>query len=193
MGKRRREYIGACLTALLIGGAGAADSLRLSVRIRNFSRADTETISQAEAIARRIFQDAGVEIDWTTAGDRDKLDPSTLTVQIFGAHSKRTGMKDAFGVALIAGTGSASFLADVFFGNIEEEATTRKDAAMLLGHVMAHEVGHLLLGAAHMPKTIMSGGLGSRDFSLMKAGNVRFDQRQAERLRAAVRSRPTAP
>ena len=186
MGKRGREYIGACLTALLIGGAGAADSLRLSVRIRNFSRADTETISQAEAIARRIFQDAGVEIDWMIAGDLDTLDRSTLTVQIFGARSKRTGLKDAFGVALIPGTESVSFLADVFFGNIEEEATTRKDAAMLLGHVMAHEVGHLLLGAAHTPKTIMAEGLGSREFPLMKAGRLRFSRLQADRLRAAV-------
>jgi hypothetical protein len=51
---------------------------------------------------------------------------------------------------------------------------------------MAHEVGHLLLGAAHTPKTIMAEGLGSRDFPLMKAGRVRFNQRQAERLRSAV-------
>ena len=63
---------------------------------------------------------------------------------------------------------------------------SRAEAAVLLGHVMTHEVGHLLLGAAHTPETIMAEGLGSRDFPLMKAGRVRFNQRQAERLRSAV-------
>src|SRR5262245_36009683 len=94
MGKRGLEYMGGCLIALLTAGEGIADSSRLIVRVRNFSRADGETIAQAEAVARRIFQDAGVEIDWMIAGDLDTLDRSTLTVQIFGARSKRTGLKD---------------------------------------------------------------------------------------------------
>jgi hypothetical protein len=186
MRKRGLEYIGACLIALLAAGEGVADSSRLIVRVRNFSRADGQMLSQAEAVARRIFQDAGIETEWIVAGDPGKPDSSTLTVQIFAARSWRAGMKDAFGAALIAGPESASFLADVFFGNIEEAATTRKEAAVLLGHVMAHELGHLLLGAAHTPGTIMSESLGSRDFPLMKAGRVRFNQRQAGRLRVAV-------
>lgn len=186
MANRLPEYIGACLIALMLVRELAADSSRLMVRICNFSRADSEMLSQAEAVARRIFQDAGIETEWVTASDPGKLDPSTLTVQIFGGRAKRSGMKDAFGTAFTGGTESTSFLADVFFGNIEETATTRKEAAVLLGCVMAHEIGHLLLGVAHTPDTIMAESLGRRDMLLMEAGRVRFNARQAERLRAAA-------
>jgi hypothetical protein len=186
MGNWRLEYLSTCLIVLLSVRQGATTSSLLIVRICNFSRADNEILSQAEAVARRIFQDAGIETEWNTAGDPRNLNPSTLTVQIFAGRAKRSGMKDAFGIAFTGGRESASFLADVFFGNIEEAATTRKEAAVLLGHVMAHEVGHLLLGAAHTRETIMAENLGRRDILRMEAGRVRFSQRQAERLRAAL-------
>jgi hypothetical protein len=139
-------------------------------------------LSQAEAFAGRIFKDVGIETDWMPVSDSAKLDPSILTVQIFEARSKRADTRDAFGAAFITGTAQTSFLADVFFANIEEAATTRKEATVLLAHIMAHELGHLLLGAAHMPGTIMAESLSIRDVRRMLAGQVRFNQRQAERL-----------
>jgi len=189
MANRRLEYLSTCVIVLLSVRQGAAAPSRLVVRICNFSRADQETISRAEAIAQLIFQDAGIETEWIAAADPAALDPSTLTVQIFAGRAKRPGMKDAFGVAFTGRTESAAFLANVFFGNVEEAATTRKEAVVLLGHVMAHEVGHLLLGAAHTRETIMAENLGRRDILRMEAGHVRFNQRQAEHLRAAVMQR----
>jgi hypothetical protein len=185
MANRRPEYIRACLIALLFVRELAADSSRLLVRICNFSRADS-ILAPAEAVAQQIFQDAGIETEWITANDPGTLDPSTLTVQIFGGRARRSSMQDAFGIAFTAERESASFLANVFFGNIEETATTRKEAAVLLGHVMAHEVGHLLLGQAHTRETIMAETLGRRDILDMQAGRLRFNRRQSERLRAAV-------
>jgi len=193
MRKRRLPYTGICLIALLIAREGAGACSRLTVRVCNFSRADDEMLSQAETFARRIFEDAGIETDWITANDPGKLDPSMLTVQIFEARSKRADTKDAFGAAFITRKKQASFLADVFFRNIEEEATTRKEAAVLLALVMAHEVGHLLLGAAHRPGTIMTESLSIRDVPLMLAGRVRFNPAQSERLCLAVSLRQRMP
>jgi hypothetical protein len=169
-----------------------AEDLRLPVRVYNFSGADSDVLFQAEALARRIFQDAGIETEWIAVDEHSKLDPSTLTVQIFAGRSGRSDMKDAFGIALIGEKESPSFLADVFFGNIEEAATSRKEAAILLGHVLAHEVGHLLLGAGHVSGTVMAGDLGGRH-AAMEAGRLRFSQSLAGRLRAAVARRRKMP
>jgi hypothetical protein len=188
MPERQIAHIIACLIALVLSRPAMGSDPPLIVRVCNFSSADNRVLFEAEAIARRIFQDAGVDTEWAGADTARKLDPSRLTVQIFPGRSRRDDLKDAFGVAMIDRT-TVPFLVDVFFGTIEEKASTRNEAALILGHVMAHEVGHLLLGAAHTPDSIMAGELCDRDLPLMKAGRLRFSKSQSERLRAAVARR----
>jgi len=185
MGKRGLRYIGAGLMAVLTAGQAAGKDSPLTVRVCNFGSVDNAILFRAVATARRIFLDAKIETEWTITGEVRKLDPSTLTVQIFAGHSKRSDVKDAFGSAMFA-RDQVAFLADVFFGTVEEVATTQKDQAILLGHVMAHEVGHLLLGTEHTSGTIMTAGLGSRDLPDMEFGRLQFSRRQSERLRVAV-------
>jgi hypothetical protein len=164
----------------------------LIVRVCNFSGADRDLLAQSAEVAHRIFQRAGIEMEWAIAASPGVLDPSILTVQIFPGRSRRSEVQEAFGVALLGGGGKPPFLADIFLGNIEEVSYSRKDAALLLGHVMAHEVGHLLLGADHTPGTIMSGSLGARNLAAMVGGQLRFNQSQAGRLRAAAALRNQA-
>jgi hypothetical protein len=52
----------------------------------------------------------------------------------------------------------------------------------LLGHVLAHEVGHLL-GENHSPKGIMRGTWGRDDLKLMGFSTVEFSTDQAKQLR----------
>ncbi len=191
MRNRGLAYIGAALTALLVTGQASGEDPRLAVRLCNFSNADNSILFQAAAQAKRIFHDAGIETEWPLASDPHKLDPAILTVQIFAGRSKRSDAKEVLGVAMMD-TGTVPFLADIFFGTIEEAATTRKDQAILLGHVMVHEVGHLLLGAEHAEGTIMAPGLGSRDLPAMEAGRMSFTRRQSERLREAVARRQSS-
>jgi hypothetical protein len=80
---------------------------------------------------------------------------------------------------------TASWLADIFWGNLEEVATTRKEETVLLRYVMAHEAGHLL-GEAHARNAIMAESWKVHDISRMKAGRMRFSATQIGRLRAAV-------
>jgi hypothetical protein len=176
------------LGIILITGQVGGKEPPLTVRVCNFGNVDNATLFRAAATARRIFRDANIETEWIVAGDARKLDPAILTVQIFGGHSKRSEVKDAFGIAMF-GKDKVPFLADVFFGTIEEVANTRKDQAILLGHVMAHEVGHLLLGTEHTAGTIMAAGLGSRDLPDMEAGRLQFSRHDSERLSLAVARR----
>ena len=170
-------------------------SQTLVVDVCNFSRADQRMVAQGEAIASQIFKGAGVETVWFTADDPahpGKSSAARLLLQVFPGRSKRFDMKDAFGITMSAADQTAPSLADVFFGNIEDVATTRTDETFLLGYVMAHEVGHIL-GLTHVPDTIMAEGWTARDIPRMEAGRVRFSSSQAERLRAAVAVRLNAP
>jgi hypothetical protein len=55
----------------------------------------------------------------------------------------------------------------------------------LLGHVLAHEVGHLL-GENHSPKGIMRGTWGRDDLKLMGFSILEFSTDQAKRVRATL-------
>jgi hypothetical protein len=161
----------------------------LGVQVRNYSRADGEIVAAGEAIAGRAFKDAGIWIVWFASSSQIDLGrPSKLTLQIFQGHSGRPDLKDALGSAMTDTNPEASFLADIFLGNIEENAVTRTDETVLLGFVMAHEIGHLL-GAPHERGTIMVEGWRPGDFRRMRLGSLRFSEKQAERLRAAVLAR----
>jgi hypothetical protein len=177
------------LTALTIPPAYSVDPPTLVVQVCNLSRADGRMLTQAEAVARQVFSDAGVEAAWITT---DKPEPARLMVQINPGRSHRSDRRDAFGIALTDADPSRSFLADVFLGNIEEMATTRTDEAFLLGYVMAHEVGHLL-GLGHAPQTVMADGWSVRDIPRMQAGRVRFSPIEAERIREAALIRLRVP
>jgi len=62
----------------------------------------------------------------------------------------------------------------------------------ILGHAIAHEVGHLLLNRqVHSPHGIMRGEWGFADFRDMTEGMFLFTPQQTEFLRADARRRNT--
>jgi hypothetical protein len=187
--RKRLETLMTVYLLASISIARADASQTLSVQVCNFSPADSQMLLQAEAIAGKIFRDAGVGTAWFTATDPSRPgrpELSRLTLQIFPGRSQRSDVKDAFGIAMTDEKNpTTSWLADVFWGTIEELVTTRTDETVLLGYVMAHEAGHLL-GETHAPNTIMADGWNAHDIPRMVGGRVRFSATQAGRLRAAV-------
>jgi hypothetical protein len=58
--------------------------------------------------------------------------------------------------------------------------------ARLLGHVLVHEIGHMLLGVNHSPKGIMRGGWGRNEMKIIEVGILDFSTEQAAQLRATL-------
>jgi len=78
----------------------------------------------------------------------EPLQASEVVVRVINAAAFNTGLPaDAYGVTYVVQKTNRGWLATVFSDRIEKAAVRAGvDAGTLLGRVMAHEVGHLLLG-----------------------------------------------
>jgi hypothetical protein len=68
----------------------------------------------------------------------------------------------------------------VYYGEICRLAnrTTAISAGEILGYVIAHEIGHLLLGSHHQEGTVMQGEWGKAELQTMAKRHLRFNKAQ---------------
>jgi hypothetical protein len=91
---------------------------------------------------------------------------------------------DAFGVAFLGSDGTGRY-ADVFFDSVRRLQADQKTAstAEILGYVMAHEIGHLLLGFhAHSSTGIMEARWSGPELQSIAMGRLAFTPEQCRRL-----------
>jgi hypothetical protein len=80
----------------------------------------------------------------------------------------------------------------VFYDRVEDFAVkhiadTHADTAQMLGHVIAHEIGHLLLNVqTHSASGIMRGRSDLWDVQNATYGHLLFTRQQAETIRGEV-------
>jgi hypothetical protein len=77
---------------------------------------------------------------------------------------------------------------NVFYQRAEELATDGElGLSKVLGHAIAHEIGHLLLGSnAHSPVGIMQAKWGPEELRRANRGDLLFGAKEAELIRAHV-------
>ncbi len=160
----------------------------LTVNIYNHAQAPETTLSVARAEAARILRNAGIETRWTHCATEPELipqypdcvlpGPASLVLRIIPrsmARPKPSGPA-AFGVALVPKDGSFGVFASVY---IEAVAAIAGDdealGARMLGHLMSHELGHLLLGQqSHSRRGIMRADWLEKDLQAARTGKVSF-------------------
>jgi hypothetical protein len=73
----------------------------------------------------------------------------------------------------------------VFFHRVEEEARNGiSSTSTILGHIMAHELGHLVLGeSSHSSEGIMTETLRKKHFEQANKGKLLFLAEEAQRMR----------
>jgi hypothetical protein len=63
------------------------------------------------------------------------------------------------------------------------------DAGVLLGFVMAHKLGHLLLGVGHTPDGVMQAAWGDKQMYALRQRWLKFSDNCGERIRPALDAR----
>ena len=171
-----------------------AERLRVSVRVHNYAPLSGQSLQRGENEAARIFRKIGVEVCWDPAAAEPSPDAecSVLTayprfeLRIAPSFAPVRGVTDGDSAGL-----AFANQASVSFRQIGGEAAAiRADPAELLGPVIAHELGHLLLGPnSHSSFGIMQARWSRDDYRRAVRGQLDFTPQEGERMRAEIRER----
>jgi hypothetical protein len=133
----------------------AANSWPVTVSIHNDAAIPSGVLLQAEAEASRVFQHAGLEIRWLNCPlpAAGPVDPAQCEAADFPLHLQLRIAKHSLnlneftmGVSYLSADGTGCY-ADLFYNRAERlHEISRVSLATILGHAIAHELGHLLLG-----------------------------------------------
>jgi hypothetical protein len=139
--------------------ASAQEPLTVTLHVTDYAKLPSQDLATAEAYAAATYREAGIDTVWTDApwGSRDARSPHLRVVILSRemaekmCQGRRLG-DTAMGLAVDGEGGSVVY---IFSDRIRW--VTLQYFARGLGHVMAHEVGHLLLGAhSHSQDGLMS-------------------------------------
>ena len=172
--------------------AQAPDSFVIAVY--NQAEISQKTVLRSEKIASEIFRDAGIETQWINcdvlAESRDNSSCSRIPASVrFDLHILRSSLdlpKEVLGLAFVPAVGMGRH-ADLFYDSVARmQKSSSIDGYVILGHVAAHELGHLLMGKAHTTWGLMRANWTHEDLSDAARGQLLFSKEQAERLKAGI-------
>jgi hypothetical protein len=176
--------------------------LKITVAVIDFAAIAPAARLRAEQEAARILKEAGISSLWADIASEEQTDlpAGALVVRIL-PEAGSTHDPKALGVALALGPGA--LYATIFFDRVCERAAdpvlseAGASLAVLLGHVIAHEIGHLLLGTnSHSRSGLMSAAWDLNDMRAIARGRLSFGSDESAKMRAEVVRRnlkPTVP
>jgi hypothetical protein len=166
----------------------ATADLKVHVLIYNYASVTPEKLQKAQEGASTIFRKAGVEVVWIENTALRKgpgaptLEEMDLILRILPQARTTLASRSALGEALPCHLEKDGCIASVFFNRVKE-FTDRIGISLhlVLGHAMAHELGHLLLGSnSHSSWGLMRAVWSPRDMQRAAKGDLLFTSEQAE-------------
>jgi hypothetical protein len=144
----------------------------------------------AEEAASSVFRFAGVEIVWPKC--EIALEGDAAMQQHWFTLRLRAGSPlikmdpdsfDALGQTYLS-FDDTGYIADVYYEAVQTLASSKQlDFTSLLGYVMAHELGHLLLGPGHAAMGVMRAKWDPRDLRAMDRHWLEFSREEVLRMR----------
>jgi len=187
------------LTGLSAGPKEA--NLQVEVGVYIHASVPARILARAEHEAGRIFERAGVATIWLhcplTAQEAlhnracaQGVNPRlTLRLLSNSMTEKLQPKSDIFGAAHLANNQDFADVADIYADRTRELAKGF-ELDVILGRVMAHELGHLLLGkGAHSAAGIMHTPWRARDLESTREGTMSFLPAENKRIRAQILAR----
>lgn len=189
--KRWRRWAPSVLLwgTMAMAGTENADRMKITVLVNNSADVSRTVLKRAELDAERVFRAAGVEVEWEDCSSDVVVDvcqrvPGANEFVLNIAPTGRTSSDSVFGVAFL-GEGGIGKYCNVFFDRVEEmQRESGSGASHLLGAVVAHELGHLLLGShAHAHVGIMTAMWKEQSLREIEMGIFFFTREQAAFMR----------
>ena len=161
-------------------------SITLMVLVDNRAGVPAKILEKAREDAERVFQDMKIAIVWLEPGDARLGTPDVFT-SVDVVRLLPQAMTDQMNAPSLCGLAEAGTrVAYVFYNRIQRVSSIRTDAdtGNILGHVIAHEIGHLLLPPnAHSRFGIMQAVLDQR---LAAMNGLFFTPSQARSIRTRL-------
>jgi hypothetical protein len=183
-----------CLSWSISGWADSA----LRIHLYDYAGVSGATLTQAQEVASGVLMKAGVRLVWAacpTADCERPMSPGVLQVRIIDRQMARkvSVTKECLGYALLSG--SFSSIASVFYHKaVELEKDGIAWRGQILGAMLAHEIGHLLLGRnSHARQGIMRGLWEDTDVQIIARGQMSFSGAEGRKMAANVEARFRAP
>jgi hypothetical protein len=175
----------------------------ITMRVYDYAQVEAREWMDSKAEATRVLRNAGIEALWfdcpvtgEPASDdvcRKPLEPTALILRILpqSMADRAAQGADSFGFAQQTTDGTPSYVANVFYHRVQSAAREfGVSRAVILGHALAHEVGHLLLGRdSHSPNGIMRALWTEKELLNASAGRLVFLPQQAAVMRTEVMAR----
>jgi len=176
--------------------ASETPGFTVTIHVYNYAGVPEKTLAKAKHESGRIFRNSGLTVLWQdhalSAADRrhphhstDSWDGTHFVLRLL-TQSREGSSMNAMGEAL-----SLVEIANVFMNRVTEQAAIGElSVSRMLGHAIAHEIGHLLLGNnSHFPGGIMAAPWTKQDLWHMSKGGLLFTPQEVTRIQQEVRHR----
>lgn len=180
------------------GASETSDRMHsINIRVYNYAGVSAGVLAKAQKEAARVFLRSGIETNWigcAVPGREPETKPTCkarptamdILVRILPRKMAQGLMKhhSEFGLAFTASGDGFGSNASIFYHRVEElSAGQHTSEALLLGHLVAHEMGHLLLGVnSHSRSGIMHVPWKRSEIERASLGTLFFTKQETKKM-----------
>ncbi|MGB9455575.1 MAG: hypothetical protein WCB12_06010 [Bryobacteraceae bacterium] len=173
---------------------------RMTVSVCTRGHLDKRVELGAEAAAASLFHSMNIEIVWAKCeagleGD-DAVQQHWFTLRLRDGRpfiKPAPAALDTLGEAFLP-VDNGGYIVEVYYQAVQAVATAKgAELTRLLGCVIAHELGHLLLGPGHAAEGVMRPAWDRRDLEAIRQGCLRFSPVEAASMRRVLQGTVQAP
>jgi hypothetical protein len=171
----RARWMAIAALATVSQAMGASADRTLRVYLQYGPEAHCTEMSRARAIVSRLFDGAGIHVDWRMGGPKAHMEErgadETIWVRIEPKADAAHESDQALAYSLLHKYDGVRI--HVFLDRVR--LVDRTDGGLVLGHVLAHEMGHVLEGVArHSEAGVLKANYTMADLRVMANQQLRF-------------------